>query len=479
MSGFGGLSSLPFMRSIFSSLLAPFAFSLFVVGCGGSDSGTSSATPGVGGSAGAGGSAAAGAGGGATAGSGGTATAGTTAAGGAAGTGTAGAGGSGGSDVGGAGGSDAGGAGGSDVGGAGGSDMGGSAAFVPAAHGPFPKATNVPKSVVLKDVQLVTITFAGYAYKDKVEAFGDFVVGSSWMKEWTSEWNVGTGAHVAKVVIPEAPAATMNDADIPKWILAKIADGTLPAPPDPMNNDFLYQIYYPKGVQITGDVGVSCQDYAGYHSNTDEVAGATTRVAYSVNMTNCPGSPEPSSVIFTASHEINEAVLDPLPQNTTFWGWGFRNQFNPWGLFGSETADACEDLGVTEGGFPLTRVWSNVNAVAGTDPCIPKPPGDIMYDVSATPTTTQYLAPGASIAYTLSGWSESAIADWKLSAFAYNGTINPKSTLSANTINNGGQVTLTLTMPASAKSGDYATVLIYSRRSSSDYHFWPVAVAVK
>jgi hypothetical protein len=466
------------MRALFASLLPAVGLSLLIAGCGGSDSGGTAATPGpsTGGAGGAAGSAAAGAGGSAVAGAGGAAAGssagGTTAAGGAAA-------GAGGADPGGAGGSDVGGAGGADPGGAGGSDMGGSAAFVPAAHSPFPKATKTSKSVVLQNVQLVTITFAGYPYKDQVEAFGDFVVGSNWMKTWTPEWGVGTGAHVAKVVIPDAPAAAINDADIPKWIVAKIADGTLPAPPDPANNDYLYQIYYPKGVKISGPfLGTSCNDYAGYHSNTDEIS-QTTRVAYAVNMTGCPGAPEPSSVIFTASHELNEAVLDPFPLSNTLHGWGFMNQFNPWGLFGGETADVCEDLGVSEGGFSLTRVWSNVNAAAGDDPCVPKPQGDIMYDVSAMPTTTQYVAAGQAVTYTLTGWSESPIAPWKLQAFPYNGTVNVKSTLSASTINNGDQVTLTVTVPATAKSGDYATVLVYSRRSQTDYHFWPVAITVK
>ena len=447
----------------------PLAFTLSLAGCGSSNDATA-ATPapgGTGGAAGAGGGSAAGTsavgGAGGTAGAAGMAGA-TSSLGG-----SGGSGGAGGGDTGGAGG-DSGGSGGTDAGGAGGAggDMGGGG-FVTAPHPNPPKLfdSGGPK---LKDPQIVTITFPGYPYKSQVEALGDFFPGSSWMKTWTSEYGVGTGAHVAKVVLPMPPSPMIDDKTIGAWLVDLIKAGTVPAPPDPKVNDYIYMIYYPVGVKITGTTGSSCVEYDGYHTST-ALDSQDIKVAYAVNMT-CPGS----SVYFTASHELNEAVLDPQPQNAP--ALSFVNSYSPWTIMGSESSDACENLGVSEGGWTLTRVWSNANASSGDDPCIPKPKNDVFYGVTATPAITQFVKPGKTLTYTLQAWSESPIANWKLQAFNYNGPYNPKLTLSQTSVNNGDTVTLTFTIPANAKSGDFGTVLVYSNRSQNDYHFWPVAWAI-
>jgi hypothetical protein len=89
---------------------------------------------------------------------------------------------------------------------------------------------------------------------------------------------------------------------------------------------------------------------------------------------------------FAASHEIVEAVSDPIiqPLGSTAPAGGYyidlsKQSSIPWaGLGDGELADLCVDqLGfgqdrTTEGAYTVQRIWSIANATAGNvDPCVP------------------------------------------------------------------------------------------------------------
>jgi hypothetical protein len=80
------------------------------------------------------------------------------------------------------------------------------AAFEPAPHAPLPVVFGHSK-LVLSSVQLVTITYDGYASRDDVEAFGDVVVSSPWYSAVGSEYTVLGGSDTLKVHLGPAPAS--------------------------------------------------------------------------------------------------------------------------------------------------------------------------------------------------------------------------------------------------------------------------------
>src|SRR5579883_3576492 len=71
--------------------------------------------------------------------------------------------------------------------------------FVPLPQVPFQGGPTIAH------VKLVTITFAGYPYQQQMQAFGDWIVGSTWLQTVGAEYGVGTGTHVAKLVVDYTP----------------------------------------------------------------------------------------------------------------------------------------------------------------------------------------------------------------------------------------------------------------------------------
>ena len=442
--------------------------SVELAGCGSSDSSPAAPGPtGVGGAAaGAAGAAAAG-----TSSIGGAGTAGGAA--GAGGDATAGPGGNGGSEVGGT--TGAGGKGGS-AGMAAGGAMGGGG-FQTAKHTPFP---NIPKfsGPLLTSPQIITVTYAGYKYTKEVQAFGDAIVTSDWLTAWGAEYGVGAGAHLAKVELPDMPPATISDDELQMFITAKLADKTLPTPPG-NPNDYLYVFYFPKSTHFKRvDGAASCQAFLGFHNG---FFTGPVRVAYAV-INDCgaqPGISELGSITGTSSHEIAEAATDPMPYNNPAYTFGGGGTLDPWRIWGSEVGDICEGTEYKDAtGTVVQRIWSNANAKKNLDPCVPSAqPDGSLFSVSAAPSTLQQVNPGQVVTFKLTGWSTNPRADWNLSYSVWSATLLPKIALSSMTINNGVEVTLTLTVPNAAPSGTDFLMTIDSR-SGGEVHPWPVGIFV-
>ena len=94
-------------------------------------------------------------------------------------------------------------------------------------------------------------------------------------------------------------------------------------------------------------------------------------------------------------------------------------------------------------------VWtcSDTPRETGSDTSWPMPPWS-----AALNTWMVRRPPGSTVTFTLTGWSTAPTADWKISVdAAYNSDLTAMQTkpqLSADMINNGKTVTLTLTVPA-------------------------------
>jgi len=337
--------------------------------------------------------------------------------------------------------------------------------------GPFETAPHIPMPMVfphagtvLSRVQLVTVTFEGYAARADVEAFGDLVVNSSWYAAAGAEYNVGPGAHVEKLVLGPAPAALTRDA-IRAQIASLVADSTLTAPSDGL----LYLLYVPPSVAFTDPRGARS-----YHEAL-KLSGSI-KVPFAVVIDDGGGL---MSTTVAAAHQLINAATNPFEQPRD--GYYADPPVNdPWSLVLGEVADLCDgETPIIEGGFAMPRVYSNDAVIAGKSPCKPFVPDDSWNDVSPKPSQMPVVLPGDAVTFQLTGWSTREIPDWQLSTHVADRSdftlseMNPE--LSNDMINNKSQVTLTLHVPADAASGTTGGVFVLS---GANVHPWAIGFIV-
>jgi hypothetical protein len=353
------------------------------------------------------------------------------------------------------------------------------AGFQTAPHQPFPLVSYFDGGV-LSSPQIVTITYPQYAHTAAVEGWGAYAVGSQWIRTTGSQYGVGAGSSLGNVVLPDQSPAQLTDALIQQNLQTYMAHGVIPPSPATLSNEVIYMLYLNASVSIDdpdAGLGVLCQDFVGYHSNIGLDAGANIYYAV-IGDCDLPDAGEivaESDVEATAAHELMESMTDPAG-NSWYMDVPFTNDWwEPWEY--AEVADLCELAAyTTESGWTFQRIWSNTAAAAGGDPCIPATPGAVYWNVSPTPSPVQVVEPGSSIQITVTGWSTGPAAPWPLSTGPdfFGDDFDPIATLSAATIDNGGTVTLTLTVPAGASSGLFGTVFVYS--DADQTVSWPVTV---
>jgi hypothetical protein len=349
--------------------------------------------------------------------------------------------------------------------------------FEMATHPAFPQVTfhNGP---ILAAPDIVTITFAGYAYESEVQAFGDWVATSDWLSQVGADYGVGKGAHVKRVVLAEvAPSAVTSD-QIEALLGAKITDGTLPDPSTDKN--LLYVIYYPSNTTVTllqngQPAGVSCQDFGGYHYETRPTG---VRFPYAVLpdcSNNSLGLTQLQSIEVGASHEIIEAATDPYP--ATAPGYQLSDMSSVWAILGGEVGDLCFTDFIPEGNFLAQRIWSNSAAARGASPCIPFAATVPYFNSAASPGGFQAVAAGSSAVFQVAGFSTAPVSPWALSFFPFRGNFRPDVSLSTNSLDNGQTATLTVSVPVGTPSNSYVEILLTSQNQTQGA-IWPVAVYV-
>jgi hypothetical protein len=346
-------------------------------------------------------------------------------------------------------------------------------------HGPLPVVPN-QGGKTLPALQLVTITFAADPNSAQDAAFGDFVVGSNWLKTVGADYGLQSATHVKKVQLTQTAGATVTDAQIQSLIAAQIKNGTLPS-----GDQLLYLIYYPPGTTVKSafNGADTCTDLGGgeqiggYHW---EGKNGATAFSYSVVPT-CKNETL-ADIQSSASHELMEGATDPLPNTST--GWALSDMNDPWSYLDGEVGDFCEGYDTTEGGYRLTRIWSNTAAMAGDrDPCIPAPAVPY-YNVTATPATVQTIAAGQSVTFELDAWASTQVPAWMLTANALTGGLSagsytPQLALDVNQIGPGQTAHLTVTVPSGTASMASALIFVNSSASTTGYNYWPLVVIAK
>lgn len=125
-------------------------------------------------------------------------------------------------------------------------------------------------------------------------------------------------------------------------IQQQVAAGKLPQP----NANLLYFVFLPSGTTVTSGGSASCQAFCGYH---DAIANQTFYAV--MPFPDCSGCSSGldsfGALTVTASHELCEAITDPIP------GQGWYDDAN------GEIGDICAWQSKRIGGYAVQREWSN------------------------------------------------------------------------------------------------------------------------
>jgi hypothetical protein len=333
-------------------------------------------------------------------------------------------------------------------------------------HEPYSLVPLNAGGVVLSNLELTTIDYAGYELDKELQDYATWIVGSSWFSTVGQSYGVGLGTYVQHYTIQTPAPSTIADSDI-DTLLESLLGSALPAP----NQNSLYFIYFPASTTITG-YGTSCVDYGGYH--TEDVAG-TYDVPYGVIPT-CY-----SDLSVVVSHELIESATDPFVGSKP--GYRFMDPSDAFTYVSQgEVGDLCQGLiGTYDGNRTAQRSWSNDEAQAGTgSPCAPVPADEVFVNVTPYFTGIQPVGSG-STTFRLTGWSNNpdAAGMWAVSATTLSGT-DTMPALSAGTVSDGQNVALTVTFPLTAMSGDQTVVEVNSIEPvSGNSNYWPMIFQVQ
>jgi len=186
------------------------------------------------------------------------------------------------------------------------------------------------------------------ATSQSINDFFDYILTSSLMDQ-LAEYSVqgqtiGHGSRVGTTTITTPdPGASVDDSAIQQMLNTNIANHS--AFPQPTANT-LYFVFLPSGVTVTAGGSSSCSSFCGYHD------AIKSRVFYAVMpYPGCAGCSNNLSVLdsltATSSHELCEAVTDPVP------GQGWYDQNN------GEIGDICAWQTKQVGNYTVQQEWSN------------------------------------------------------------------------------------------------------------------------
>jgi hypothetical protein len=153
---------------------------------------------------------------------------------------------------------------------------------------------------------------------------------------------IGHGTRVASTTIDAAPPTSADDSAIQSFLQGLLGTGSIPK----ADANSLYIIYLPSGTTVTLSGQTSCQAFCGYHDVTG--SGVYYGVEPYPDCSGCLGGLSAfDALCLTSSHELCEAVTDPVP------GQGWYDDAN------GEIGDICAWQTKTVDGYTVQLEWSN------------------------------------------------------------------------------------------------------------------------
>ncbi len=421
---------------------------------------------------------------------------------------------------------------------------GGSGSSGGGSHPPLPQVDDNGGGI-LTSPEIVTVTFSPTLYAnakspDAATMIADLLdfddtltqsaywdtVRAGYCEPLNSTNCVGKGAAIDPtrdhVSIATPPAASYTDAPddgastLHTYISGLFAAGTLPAP----NANTLYVFYFPQTTTITINGGTTCTTIGGYHASLAvgslDVPYAVVGVCDPEDTGSALGKVTPKLTVeqtatFSASHEIAEAVTDPhvaqLPSsdNNPYQRLGFdmtntASQAWPLVLGGGEVADLCLDLlGLGQdrtamGKYTAQRIWNNVSAAEGHDPCVPIASGSVYFNVAPPVADDQLAMPvGSTQSFNASSFADGAIDTWtvELVDVGQNADGSASTVLTTTplklTTGSGDSVACSIKLNSAppVQAGEQPgspgiePYVIVSFDAAGTYHLWPGIVAAQ
>jgi len=354
--------------------------------------------------------------------------------------------------------------------------MGGAAGgepFTPAAHDAEPQVVTLGGQV-LKHPKVQIIAWASDPFAAEIDKFVAELQTTSTWSEQTAEYGVGDLTVRPSIHVTDpAPASFNDDSGDPtpfEQYLASQLSGPTPAW-GAADASTIYMFVLPEGTDISS-AGHCCDDFLGYHY---EAQVGSTSVPYAVAC-HCPMAMGDQLtplqyVTTTVIHEMVESATDPYFVSDPAFEQTDDDHIVWTFLTGGEVSDMCEydvDANYTPPGatYEIQRSWSNAAAKAGTNPCVPVPPGEPYFNsVPVLPDTvnldyygTQIQTKGVSIpvgqskTIDLQLWSEAPTSgEWTVTAYDLNdylgfGKKHVDLALDKTTGKNGDVLKLTITV---------------------------------
>lgn len=182
----------------------------------------------------------------------------------------------------------------------------------------------------------------------KLDGFFDFVLTSPLMDQ-LAEYSVagqsiGHGSRIGRALVSQpAPKHVVTDAGIQHMLQQELGSNSgFPV----ADRNTLFFVYLPPGTTVVQGGARSCQAFCGYHS---DIAGQVFYAAMPYpGCSGCTGGLAPfDALTSTSSHELCEAVTDPVP------GQGWYDDAH------GEIGDICAWKTRTLGTYTVQLEWSN------------------------------------------------------------------------------------------------------------------------
>lgn len=268
-------------------------------------------------------------------------------------------------------------------------DNGAPSSVYPAPHPALPEVLSFG-GPVLTAPHVVPVFFPGDDYRTQLETYLHQLAASDYWSTATGEYGVGPLTVGESIVLASAPPAKVSSADVDA-LAQSLANGTALVQGDAgaaavADSSTIYALFYPTSTIISEAPGYdSCQSFGGYHADTT-VTGTSGPVSFTYALVpRCPhlyeseGLTGVDEVTAGLSHELVEAATDPFTETSAAY-LAADDDHKVWGvvLAASETGDMCaweSPSSTLPSGVSLqtSRIWSNVAAKAGHDPCVPAP----------------------------------------------------------------------------------------------------------
>ena len=340
---------------------------------------------------------------------------------------------------------------------------------------------------VLATPTVVPVFFSGDALQGSVETFLQSLATSSYWTATTKEYGIGALTIGASVTTSDVPPAT--DDALAAWLAAE-ADGTHTGWPK-ADDSTLFAVFYPSSVTLTVHNKQSCQVFDGYHKDT--LRADNGHLIYAPVMRCEGGSKTLDAVTLATSHEIIEAVTDPLYYSEQAWAYEDDAHFIWTMITIGEIGDMCElepqSAARLVGKFQVQRTWSNASAAAGHDPCVPAPASpyftaeaimndDVTLDTGAGPVSTKGIRLPTTRTQTVDVVlrSDGPMDTWQVKAAdtssLFGGPKELDLAFDRDTGKSGDVLKLTITRVAPGPFAGSALVLTLTSTQSATSHVW-------